>query len=238
MTHLMTSTRAALIISLTMVSPLTLAEQNPSQADEQQQLEEWFEGDLEQQALQVNEGKLEFLDQPPKNKAVHTVTNTITISDTSLKTQWVTLHQCHDNLDPVGRSEIVYQYKHMRNLRLEHYFGMGKAWIENQSVQMEDIDRGASLCVMAEVQILRPGKQGEYTLRNGPYFRKFLDGYYPFHVKLNIHYPQSALTLKTTSPQPQNGFDVQEDNGTLKMDAWFEGQLLVEARFSQRLTDK
>ena len=224
----------ALILLVVTFPQLVLGQQdNPPQSNEEQQLEKWFEGDLEEQALKVNEGTLEFLDQPPKNKAVHTVTNTITISDLSLQTQWVTLHQCHMNLDPVAQSEIVYQYKQMRNLRLEHYFGMDKAWIENQSVQMKDIDKGASLCILAEVKILKPGKKGEYTLRNGPYFRKFLDGYYPFHVKLNIHYPKSALTLTTTSPQPQNGFDVQEDNGTLKMDAWFEGKLIVEARFNQ-----
>lgn len=224
----------ALILLVVTFPQLVLGQQdNSPQSNEDQQLEKWFEGDLEEQALKVNEGTLEFLDQPPKNKAVHTVTNTITISDLSLQTQWVTLHQCHMNLDPVAQSEIVYQYKQMRNLRLEHYFGMDKAWIENQSVQMKDIDKGASLCILAEVKILKPGKKGEYTLRNGPYFRKFLDGYYPFHVKLNIHYPKSALTLTTTSPQPQNGFDVQEDNGTLKMDAWFEGKLIVEARFNQ-----
>lgn len=231
----MTFSRANLILLIVALPSLTAAQQNTAATEargEQQQLEKWFEGDVEQQALQVNEGKLEFLNHPPKNKAVHTVTNTITISDLSLETQWVTLHQCHMNLDPVAQSEIVYQYKHMRNLRLEHYFGMDKAWIENQSVQMKDVDKGASLCILAEVRILTPGRNGEYTLRNGPYFRKFLDGYYPFHVKLNIHYPRSALTLTTTNPPAQRGFDVQEDNGTLKMDAWFEGRLIVEARFN------
>ncbi|MGD8560191.1 MAG: hypothetical protein PVG89_07755 [Gammaproteobacteria bacterium] len=233
----MTLQHTALIILAVLMPQLALAQQNKTHTSEEQQWEKWFEGDFEEQALQVNEGKLEFLHQPPAHKAVHTVTNTITISDSSLKTQWVTLHQCHKNLDPVAQSEIVYRYKDMRNLRLEHYFGMDKAWIENQSVQMKDIDRGASLCILADVKIFRPVENGHYTLRNGPYFRKFLDGYYPFHVKLNIHYPKSALRLETTSPEAQSGFDVREDNGTLKMDAWFEGELMVEARFSPALVD-
>ena len=205
------------------------------QSSEQEQLEKWFEGDNddEQKALQVNEGNLEFLTHLPKNKPIHTVTNTITISDDSLKTSWVKLHQCHKNLDPVALSEIVYKYHNMRNLRIEHYYGMEKAWVENQTVQMKEIDKGASVCIVADVQILMPTESGDYTLRNGPYFRKFLDGYYPFHVKLNINYPKSILTLKATTPREQNGFKVNDDNGMLRMDALFEGKLMVEARFSQ-----
>ena len=202
--------------------------------DEQEQLQKWFEGDDEDKTLKVNEGSLEFLSTPPENKAIHTITNTISISDDSLKTQWVKLHQCHKNLDPVALSEIVYTYHHMRNLRVEHYYGMDKAWIEDQSVQMKDIEKGASLCINADIQILMPTDSGEYTLRNGPYFRKFLDGYYPFHVKLNINYPKSALTLKTTLPQEQSGFNVYRDEGKVTMDAWFEGKLMVEARFAQK----
>jgi len=202
-------------------------------SNEEQQIEKMFEEDFEEKALQVNEGELEFLTTPPADKPIHTVTNTITISDSSLETHWVTLHQCHKNLDAVAESEIVYQYKQMRNLRVEHYYGMDKAWIENQSVQMKNIEKGATLCVLADVRILMPNNKGGYVLRNGPYFRKFLDGYYPFHVELNINYPRSSLSLKSTHPKPQRGFDVKEDIGSLKMDAWFEGKLMVEAQFNQ-----
>jgi hypothetical protein len=201
-----------------------------------QELEKLFEGNFEEKALQVNEGELEFLTKPPTDKPIHTVTNTITISDSSLETQWVTLHQCHKNLDAVAESEIVYQYKQMRNLRVESYYGMDKAWVENQSVQMKDIEKGATLCVVADIRILIPDNKGGFVLRNGPYYRKFLDGYYPFHVQLNINYPKSSLTLSTTHPKRQNGFDVEEDVGRLTMDAWFEGKLMMEAQFSQVVT--
>jgi hypothetical protein len=211
------------------VVPYTNAQPPSSIAD--QQLESMFEDDFEEKALQVNEGELEFLATPPVDKPIHTVINTITITGSSLETEWVTLHQCHKNLDAVAESEIVYQYKQMRNLRIEHYYGMDKAWIENQSVQMKDIEKGATLCVLADVRILRPNSNGGYSLRNGPYFRKYLDGYYPFHVQLNINYPKSSLSLKSTQPKRQRGFDVEEDNGSLKMNAWFEGKLMVEAQF-------
>ena len=210
--------------------PCAYAQQSSS---EEQLLEKMFEEDFEEKALQVSEGELEFLTTPPADKPVHTVTNTITISDASLETHWVTLHQCHKNLDAVAESEIIYQYKQMRNLRIEHYYGMENAWIEDQSVQMKGIEKGATLCVLADVRILQPNNKGGFVLRNGPYFRKFLDGYYPFHVKLNINYPKSSLSLKATSPKEQKGFDVEEGIGSLKMDAWFEGKLMVEAQFNQ-----
>jgi len=193
----------------------------------------WLESDEQVNTRQVNEGSLSFLATPPKDKKTHTVTNTLTISRDSLKTHWVNLYQCHKNLDRVPMSEIVYNYRHIRNLRIEHYYGIEKAWIENESVQMQDIGKGASLCITAQVQILIPTKDGGYRLRNGPYFRKFLDGYYPFHLKLNINYPSSELSLKTTSPQQQSGFKVFRDDGNVTMDAWFEGKLLVEAQFSK-----
>ncbi|WP_455365342.1 hypothetical protein [Kaarinaea lacus] len=210
--------------------------QTQQNSSEDQEWEKLLEDNAEEKALQVNEGELEFLKSPPTDKPVHTVTNTITISDDSLETHWVALHQCHKNLDPVAASEIVYQYEQMRNLRVEHYYGIDKAWVENQTVQMKDIERGATLCVVADVRILKPNNQGGYVLRNGPYFRKFLDGYYPFHVMVKINYPKSSLTLNTTHPKPQSGFDVEEDNGRLTMDAWFEGKLMVEAQFKQVAT--
>ena len=206
------------------------AQQETKQAPDAEDL---FEGNFEEKALQVNEGELEFLSTPPTDKPVHTVTNTITISDSSLQTQWVTLHQCHKNLDAVAASEIVYQYEQMRNLRVEHYYGMDKAWVENQSVQMKDIEKGATLCVVADVRILKPNDKGGFVLRNGPYYRKFLDVYYPFHVQVNINYQKSSLVLNTTRPKPQHGFNIEEDSGRLTMDAWFEGKLMVEAQFNQ-----
>ena len=225
------STNYGLITSMVLLmsvwSEISLAQ--PSADD----MQNWLEGDEENKALQVNEGSLAFLATPPKGKKTHSVINTITISNASLKSHWVDLYQCHKNLDPVAATEIVYAYHHIRNLRIEHYYGMEKAWIENQTVQMQNIGKGASLCVIAQVQILIPTNEGGYRLRNGPYFRKFLDGYYPFHLKLKINYPSSILSLQTTTPSQQSGFKVVRDDGKVTMDAWFEGKLAVEARFSQ-----
>ena len=52
------------------VIPIALAQQTK----EDQEWEKLFEGDFEEQALQVNEGQLEFLSTRPADKPIHTVT--------------------------------------------------------------------------------------------------------------------------------------------------------------------
>ena len=187
--------------------------------------ERWLETDLEA----INEGELEFLDPPP-DKPVHHLTNHLTIDSASLKDGWVGLRQCHENLDAVPDAEIVYRYRAIRDLRVTSSTGIGKAGIEGQSVQLKDVDRGAGLCVAAEVRILEREGEG-YVLRNGPFHRRFLDGYYPMHVTVTIDHP-TGLQNTSVSPSAQPGLAVERSDGELTLDAWFAGRLEIEMRFS------
>ena len=205
---------------------------DPISSDE---LEKWFNEDTsddEARALAVNEGELEFLIRPP-SKAVHYSRNILTIDKGSVKTGWVGLVQCHQNLDAVAASQIVYRYKRMRNLRVDSYEGIKRAWVEGSSVQMEDIERGAKLCIQADVGILYSHPDGSVILKNGPFHRKYFDGYYPMHVNLEIRYPADVLRYESVTPMAQPGFNVTQTNSALSVDAWFEGELRTEVRFSQ-----
>lgn len=200
-----------------------------------EQLEQWFNDELltdEERALAVNEGVLEFLSKQP-DKAVHFSQNILTISKDSLSTGWVNLVQCHVNLDAVAASQVVYRYKRMRNLVVDSFEKIGKAWVEGKSVQMEDVNKGAKLCIRADVGILYSHKDGSAVLVNGPFHRKFLDGYYPMHVSLEIKYPRALLKYKSISPNAQPGFSVTHSKNTLTVNAWFEGELRTEVRFSR-----
>jgi hypothetical protein len=200
-----------------------------------EQLEQWFNDELqsdEERALAVNEGVLEFLIKPPE-KAVHYSQNILTISQDSLNTGWVNLVQCHVNLDAVAASQVVYRYKRMRQLTVDSFEKMGKAWVEANSVQMEDVEKGAKLCIRADVGILYSNNDGSAVLKNGPFHRKFLDGYYPMHVSLEIRYPGALLKVESISPMAQPGFSVAQSKNTLTLDAWFEGELRTEVRFSK-----
>lgn len=197
-----------------------------------EELEQWFndDSDNESRALAVNEGPLVFLEQIPKETPHHT-SNTLHISESSLSTGWVTLAQCHAQLDAVAASQIVYRYKRMRNLAIDSTHGIQRAWIEGNSVQLSEAQKDAKLCISAEVGILHKTPKG-FVLRNGPFHRQFLDGYYPMRVTLDIHYPENRLTLREIKPSPQPGFSVKQASHRLLIDTWFEGKLNTEVHFS------
>ena len=119
----------------------------------------------------------------------------------------------------------------MRGLAVVAKRGVGKAEVSGQSVQLEDVSKQASLCIEAQVRNLYREADGSYVLRNGPYMRRFLDGYYPFRVSLEVNYPQELVRFLRISPQVQPGFEVESDTGRVAFDAWFEGRLSTKIHF-------
>jgi hypothetical protein len=219
---------AQLILITGLISAAAQAEQSSTE-----DWDKWFEEDFESKTKQVNEGPLHFLIDPVTDKPTHTIKNIIKIHASSLNDQWVSLTQCHGDLDPVAESQIVYGYKAMRGLRITQANRIGKAWIEDQSVQMTDISKGASLCLEADVPILLIQADKTYVIRNGPYYRRFLDGYYPFHVSLDILYPAQKIKVIGITPDPQPGLIASHATGRLTLDAWFEGKLRLAVRFAK-----
>jgi len=186
----------------------------------------WFESDAEQQALAVNEGELEFLAAAPGRRVLHT-SNRLTLTADSLADGWVRLAQCQDNLDPVPALEIVYRYQAMRDLRIESFHGMERAWLDDGSVQMVNLGEGAGLCISAAVQVLHTAGAGRYEIRSGPFHRRFLDGYYPLQLEYRVSYPADLLQVETVQPAAQPGFSVVRQTGELKIDALFAGRLTI-----------
>jgi hypothetical protein len=186
----------------------------------------WFESDAEQQALAVNEGELEFLAAAPGQRILQT-SNRLTLTADSLESGWVRLDQCQLNLDPVPALEIVYRYREMRDLRIESFHAMERAWVEAGSVQMLNLVEGAELCISAEVQLLQPAGTGRYEIRSGPFHRRFLDGYYPLRLDYRVSYPAALLQVEAVHPGVQPGFAVARQPGELQIDALFEGRLTI-----------
>jgi hypothetical protein len=199
-------------------------------------LEAWFEDDSQSTPFStddVNEGELTFLTTPPEKPTLHS-DNRLTINATSLQDGWVGMAQCYNHLDAVKDAQVVYQYQQLRNLKVEKTQNIEKAWTQGQSVQLHNTQKGASLCVSAEVRIFYKNADNSYTLKNGPFQRRFLDGYYPMHVSLAITYPQEMLTFITSNPANQPGFTVTSGPGEVQVDAWFEGKLFTELTFKPR----
>jgi len=149
--------------------------------------EDWElpDDDLEERIGRVSSGALRFLPQPPA-RPVHQHRNEIRISGESLQRGWVALSQCHSNLDPVPAAEIVFRPERTRGLRILSHRNIGTARIEGASVQLQDIGPDAELCVELESRALTRLSDDGWSLRNGPYMRRFLDGYCPMRVYIRI----------------------------------------------------
>jgi hypothetical protein len=198
------------------------------------ELERWLESDemLPPSASteHVNEGTLVFLMRPPARQ-VHHHQNHLTINTASLRNGWVQLYQCHENLDRVPATQITYNKERIRDLQIVTSGNIEQSWVEDNSVQLRNILENARVCVRAWTRALRANGDGSYSLRNGPFMRRFLDGYYPMRVSMEIDYASSGLHLVAMKPQRQQGFEVTERDGYLAFDAWFEGRLQTEFLF-------
>ncbi|WP_333841102.1 hypothetical protein [Pelomicrobium sp.] len=181
-------------------------------------------------AANVNEGTLRFLEAPPR-KAVHHHHNDVVITDQSLDDGWTRLHQCHENLDQVSALEIVFNPDRIRNLQVESFHGVQRAWVEGASVQLRQVGPGARVCLKAEGRALRDNGDGTFSLASGPFMRKFLDGYYPMRVSMTVRVLTSQIRFLQIDPPPQKGFRVTERPGEVSFDTWFEGRLTTEIRF-------
>jgi hypothetical protein len=180
----------------------------------------------------VNEGVLHFLEKPP-TKQLHHHHNRIRIDANSLSTGWVSLSQCHDHLDPVPLAQITFREGYVRDLKVDSSTHIKQAWIEGPSVQLVDIEPGARLCLSAQTRALRNNGNGYFNLSNGPYMRKFLDGFYPMRVTLEIEYPAQMLRVIDIEPNGQPGLKLDESPGLIRMDAVFEGKLQTLIQFEK-----
>jgi len=200
----------------------------------EEEIERWLNSDdsgpPNYQNVNVNEGDLIFLEVKP-SKLIHHHSNTLTLYKTSLKDGWVKLKQCHNNLDRVARIQVMFNKNKIRGLKVLKSDEIEKAWVEDNTVQLENVKANALLCIEAWSKALVANKDGSYRLTNGPFMRKFLDGYFPIHVTIEVDFEDTNLKLLSIEPIAQNGFNISRTAKTVNMDAWFEGRLQTNLTF-------
>ena len=180
--------------------------------------------------LDINEGELRFLTAPPAEPP-HEQSTHILMTEDSLKSGWITMRQCHYHLAPVGAMQVLFNKDRARNIKILQSHNIKRAWVERASVQLEGVGKEAVLCIQSENRSLRRNStDGTYEWRGGPYMRRFLDGYFPMHVKVAIDYPARQLQLRTIEPTPLK-LNATTLPGHVRMDAIFEGRLLIVAQF-------
>ena len=194
-----------------------------------EEVEAWFDAPS---AGAVNEGDLVFLTRRP-DRPVHTQSNDIVISEQSLADGWVRLLQCHENLDQVSRTQIVFRPGRVRDLKVESSRQVAKAWVEGASVQLQDIGPAARVCLSAQSRALEAQPDASLMLKNGPFMRRFLDGYYPMHVSLRVRMDAPTLRFAGLTPAPRAGFELTQGGREVRWEAWFEGRLVTRMRFER-----
>lgn len=203
-------------------------------APDTEELERWFQSDEPgapgESVAHVSDGELSFLETAAVGD-VHHHHNALSLPASSLRDGWVRLEQCHANLDPVGRVQITFREGRVRDLVVRSTQNVGAAWVEGASVQLRDVRRNARICLEAWTRALQANADGSYTLRNGPFMRKFLDGYYPMRVSMDLDYGDAGLNVVGVAPPAQQGFEVSRGPGELVYDAVFEGRLVTEITF-------
>lgn len=195
-----------------------------------QEMEEWLFDDSDSLIEEVNEGELVFLQTPPK-KLVHHHHNRMLISDASVEDGWVGLEQCHRNLDPVALAQIVFRQDRVRGLELIKASNIDKAWVEGASIQLEGVKPNALLCIRAETRSFVYNGDGTFSLHSGPFMRRFLDGYYPMQVTLDVSVESKRLRFYRMIPEKQTGFSIRHGENTVHFVALFEGRLNTEIIF-------
>lgn len=182
--------------------------------------------------LDINEGELRFLERPPAQPP-HLHSTHVFLTEESLKSGWVSAKQCHYHLDRVSALQVVFNPRRVRNIRILQADNIGRAWVENASVQVERVGKDAVLCILSENHALkRNAADGSYEWHGGPYMRRFLDGYFPMQVKLAIDYPADRLRLESIDPGTLR-FKTVAQPGLIRLDALFEGRLDINLRFSE-----
>lgn len=202
-----------------------------AQGPSAEEIEAWFNDDSSARIAAVNEGELVFLRTPPA-KPVHHHHNVLTLDEQTLATGWGTLEQCHDHLDRVPATQIVYRQNRVRDIEIVSRHGIGHAWVEGPTVQLKDIGDGARICVRLKSRVLSRNSDGTYHVNSGPFMRRFLDGYYPMHVSMTVHLATPRLRFLDITPAAQEGFEVRVGRRQVAFDTWFEGRLQILMRFT------
>ena len=196
----------------------------------QQEMDDWFNAPPEPSAADVNEGELAFLSRQPA-KRVHHHHNVLTLSDQTVLDGWGELRQCHANLDRVPATQIVFREDRIRDLRIVSSTGIESSSVEGATVQLKQVGPGAKICVALKSKVLYLQPDGTYHIANGPFMRKFLDGYYPMHVSMEVIVKSKKLIFHDITPNKQVGFKVSIQPKLIIFDAWFKGRLNTLIRF-------
>lgn len=201
----------------------------------------WLESDMVDENFHVNRGELIWI-SPQKTQNQYRLENRIFLTPDSMKTGWVRFEQCHYQLDAINKIEVVYHTERSRQLKAIEFQNIQKVENKSSSVVLIGVKKNAHVCIEGETLSLFPNqslansqaKDATWTLKRGPYMRKFLDGYFPLQVSEEIHWADTPLQLNSPQNTNQLGKHIKIDGQQLNATYHFEGRLTLNYNFSQQ----
>ena len=187
-----------------------------------------FADDAEWDEPVIHDEPLRLFATPPVEPAPH-ITSRLTLDPA---TPWVAITQCHRGMEPFPRVEVVYRYERMRELRVTSSEKIDGTRVVGNSVQLDGVERNATLCVELEAAILHSDGDGGYRLHQGPYHRRFLDGWFPLRLTLEIR--GGALRITAMEPPPEPGLSLTQSEEGAVIEALFAGELELDFRLVNR----
>ena len=192
-----------------------------------------FLDDWEERADAVSEGELVWYPGPPPGD-IPSASVSARFMENSHEHGWMQISQCHRGLSEVSLAQIVFQGRAIRKLQVDSYVNIGKAYVEGDTVQLSDIRAGGEVCLSSEQQALYKLDEHHWAFISGPFQRRFLDGYYPSYVEVEVHWP--AAQWRFIKVQPSPGPVIEQGQGQLKMKAHFAGRLKAGLVFQRALS--
>ncbi|HEC13194.1 MAG TPA: hypothetical protein ENI80_08090 [Acidiferrobacteraceae bacterium] len=180
----------------------------------------------------INSGDLRILTELP-DQPIPLHSKTLRLSTDSLNSFWVNNSQCLTHMNWWGDAvQIVFGKGKVRALNITRSVNIGKSWVEDNTVQLEEIAEEAELCLTSENRILHHDKASDsYTLTVGPFLFRLFDGFSPMTVAMRIDYPKDLLILEDILPGAAPGIDIIDEPGRIYFRTSFEGVLWVKFHF-------
>lgn len=193
---------------------------------------DWFDDDWEDRVDNLSEGELIWYKGTPR-EGTSLTSLSIRFLETSAREGWVEVGQCHSQLASAPAAQLIFDGRPVRKLRVEKVVNIKKVGIEGESVQLSGLKTGAEICVRSEQQVLHRLDKHHWALISGPFQRRFLDGYYPMQLELNVEWPEGQWRYMKI--KPTDGPVVRTTDGQLHLQAHFSGLLKTALVFQRAL---
>ncbi len=169
----------------------------------------------------------------PLDRPVFLHSKALKVTPESLNGGWVRNYQCHRHFATTPALEIVFPAGAIRDIEIVESSALGHVQVDGPTVLLEGVQGNSTLCFRSENRLLETADAGAYRLRAGPFFHRFLDGYFPMDVELTVTFPGPVEVLHV-SPPAAPGIDVTISDRKLTLRSRFEGTLWVEILFRKR----